>query len=152
MRIIEGDLDASGLKVGVVVSRWNQSITDRLLEGAVQRLDDLKAREVEVLSVPGALEIPVGARALIDAGCDAVVAIGVVIKGDTDHYDIVVRESAAGIGRVATDTGVPVGNAILAVHDVEDAIERSGWGESNKGREAVDAAVMTARAIAALDL
>lgn len=151
MRDVSGAIDATGLQIGVVVARWNQTVTDRLLKGALDRLDELGAAEVTVLRVPGSLELPVGARALATTGgCDAVVAIGVVIKGDTDHYDIVVRESTSGISRVSLDTGVPIGNAILAVHDVDDAMERSGSGATNKGREAVDAAVETANAIRAL--
>lgn len=150
MREVRGDLDASRLKVGVVVARWNQSVTDRLLEAATTRLTELGASDVVLLRVPGALEIPVGARSLIDTGCNAVVAIGVVIKGETDHYDIVVGQSTAGVSRLSVESGVPIGNAILAVHDVDDALARSGPGDSNKGREAVDAAVETANAIAAL--
>jgi 6,7-dimethyl-8-ribityllumazine synthase len=84
---------------------------------------------------------------LAKTGCQAIVAIGVVIKGETDHYEIVVRESTSGVSRVAIDTGVPVGNAILAVHDIDDAMARSGTGEANKGAEAADAAVMTATAL-----
>lgn len=149
-REIKGDLDASHLSVGVVVASWNEAITERLLRGAVDRLEELGARDPIVLRVPGALEIPVGAKALIENGCDALVAIGTVVKGDTDHYDIVVRESASGISRVALDSGVPIANAILAVHDYQDAVDRSGSGQSNKGREAVDAAVETANAIRGL--
>jgi 6,7-dimethyl-8-ribityllumazine synthase len=81
---------------------------------------------------------------------DAVVAIGTVIKGDTDHYDIVVRESAAGIALVAAQTGTPVANAILAVHEVGHAMERAGRDDSNKGAEAVEAAVRTATALRGL--
>lgn len=147
---VEGSLDASELKVGIVVARWNQSITDRLLDGALTRLKKLGAGEVIVLRVPGALEIPVGASALVKSGCDAIVAIGVVIKGETDHYDIVVGESASGINRVSVDSGIPIGNAILAVHDVDDAIARSEPGSTNKGVEAVDAAVSTANALMSL--
>jgi 6,7-dimethyl-8-ribityllumazine synthase len=147
---IQGTLDASGLKVGVVVGNWNQNVTDRLLEGAIERLQGLGADEVTVLRVPGALEIPIGARALADSGCDAIVAIGVVIKGETDHYEIVVRESTSGVSRVALDTGVPIGNAILAVHDVDDALARSGTGDANKGAEAAEAAVLTATALGEL--
>ncbi len=146
MTEIEGVLDASELKVGVVVARWNQTITDRLLTGALDRLKTLGADDVMVLHVPGALEIPLGAAALAKSGCQAIVAIGVVIKGETDHYDIVVRESTSGVSRVALDTGVPIGNAILAVHDIDDAMARSGTGEANKGAEAADAAVLTATA------
>lgn len=147
---IEGVLDASSLKVGVVAAQWNQTITDRLLGGALDRLKMLGATDVTVLRVPGALEVPVGAAALVESGCQAVVAIGVVIKGETDHYEIVVRESTSGVSRVALETGIPIGNAILAVHDVDDALARSGTGDANKGVEAADAAVMTATALAQL--
>lgn len=147
---IEGDLDASSLKVGVVVASWNQAITDRLLDGALARLADMGAIDPPVLRVPGALEIPVGAKALIGHGCEAIVAIGTVIKGETDHYEIVVDHSNAGLARLAVDTGIPIGNAILAVHDIEDALSRSGADEANKGAEAATAAVSTANAIRAL--
>jgi len=150
VREIKGSLDATGLKVGIVAARWNQSITERLLGSAVARLEELGAEDVTVLHVPGALEIPVGARALVEDGCDAVVAIGVVIKGETDHYDIVVSQSTSGVSRLALETGVPIGNAILAVHDVEDALARAGSGEGSKGVEAVDAAVETANAVASI--
>jgi 6,7-dimethyl-8-ribityllumazine synthase len=150
VREIKGSLDATGLKVGIVAARWNQSITERLLGSAVARLEELGAEDVTVLHVPGALEIPVGARALVEDGCDAVVAIGVVIKGETDHYDIVVSQSTSGVSRLALETGVPIGNAILAVHDVADALARAGSGEGSKGVEAVDAAVETANAVASI--
>lgn len=148
-RTVEGDLDASGLHVGVAVSTWNRSVTDRLLDGALGRLEAMGA-EVTVLRVPGALELPIAARSLADAGCDAVVAIGTIVRGDTDHYEIVVRESTAGIARVALDTGIPVANAILAVNEYGHAVERAGEGPSNKGFEAAEAAVSTAVALRAL--
>jgi 6,7-dimethyl-8-ribityllumazine synthase len=150
MREVTGSLDATGLRVGVVAARWNQSITDRLLDSVVARLEELGADDVVVLHVPGALEIPVGARALVEDGCDAVVAIGVVIKGETDHYDIVVNQSTSGVSQLALETGVPIGNAILAVHDVADALARAGAGNASKGVEAVDAAIETANAIASI--
>lgn len=152
MRAVEGEFDASGMVIGVVVASWNQTVTDRLLAGALEHLEGSGAEDVIVLRVPGALEIPVGARALIEHGCNAVVAIGTVIKGDTDHYEIVVKEANFGITSVAISTGVPIGNAILAVHDVADAISRSGIASSNKGAEAAEAAVRTANAIAKLGL
>lgn len=145
-RFVEGELDGSGLHVGVVVATWNQTVTDQLLEGALGRLSELGA-EATVLRVPGALELPLGARKLADAGCHAVVAIGTVVRGDTDHYEIVVRESTSGVARVALDTGVPVTNAILAVNDYSHAVDRSGQGPSNKGYEAAEAAVLTAVAL-----
>lgn len=147
---IEGSLDASGLHVGIAAGLWNQAITDKLVDGAVARLEELGAAEVTLLRVPGALEVPLAAQKLAEAGCDAVVAIGAVVKGETDHYDVVVRESARGIGLVALETGVPVANAILAVHDYADALERAGTGQANKGQEAVDAAVTTSNALRSL--
>lgn len=145
-RIVEGSTDGRGLKIGIVAARWNQAITDRLVEGASGRLEEIGVDEITVLRVSGALELPLGAKKLAEAGCDAVVAIGTVVKGETDHYDIVVRESSQGVARVALDTGVPVANAILAVHDYQLAVERAGSGDTNKGAEAADAAVETATA------
>jgi 6,7-dimethyl-8-ribityllumazine synthase len=145
--LVEGNLDGAGLHVGVVVATWNRVVTDRLLDGAVARLEQLGVGEITVLRVSGALELPVGAKALAGAGCDAIVAIGTVIRGDTDHYDIVVRESTAGISRVALDTGIPVTNAVLAVSEYTHAVERAGEGPSNKGHEAAEAAVITVNAL-----
>lgn len=146
-RIVEGRSDASGLHIGVAVATWNQAITDRLLDGAQRALRALNTRAVTVLRVPGALELPLAAQALLDGGADGVVAIGVVIKGDTDHYDVVVRESCAGITRVALDRSAPVGNAILAVHDPAHALERAGADDSNKGVEVARAVVAMVNAV-----
>jgi 6,7-dimethyl-8-ribityllumazine synthase len=148
---IEGAPDATGLHVGVVVSSWNRPITDRLLDGALRRLDEMRADRVTVLRVPGALEIPIGARKLIDNGCDAVVAIGTVIRGETDHYEIVVRESTSGVAQVGLATGVPVANAILAVSEYSQAVDRAMDGPSNKGYEAADAAIAMAVALRRLE-
>jgi 6,7-dimethyl-8-ribityllumazine synthase len=150
IREVVGEASGEGLHVGLAVAMWNQTITDRLLAGAKSRCEQLGVTDVTVLRVPGALELPVAALALADEGCDAVVAIGAVVRGDTDHYDIVVRESSAGVARVALETGVPVTNAILAVHDVSQAMARSEEGGGNRAAEAVEAAVITARALAAL--
>lgn len=145
--MIEGRLDGVDLHIGIAVASWNQTITDRLIDGATSRCAELNVSKVTVIRVPGALELPLAAQALAKKGCDGVVAIGTVVKGDTDHYDIVVRESSAGVNRVALDTGVPIGNAILAVHDFEQAVERSDAGEANKGSETVDAVILTATAL-----
>lgn len=145
-RTVEGSTDGSGLHVGIAAARWNQAITDRLVEGAAGHLVALGVDEVTLLRVPGALELPLAASKLAESGCDAVVAIGTVVRGETDHYEIVVRESSQGLTRVALDSGIPVANAILAVHDYEHAVERAGSGESNKGVEAAEAAVRTANA------
>lgn len=149
-RLIEGIRDGAGIHVGIAVANWNQAITDRLLEGATTCCERLGVEEVTVLRVPGALELPIAARKLAEAGCDAVVAIGTIVKGETDHYDIVVDRSSEGIGRVALDTGVPVANAILAVHEYSQAVERARAGSSNKGFEATEAAVLTITALARL--
>lgn len=141
--IIQGSLDGSGLHIGLAAARWNQAITGRLLEGAERRCEALGVSHITVLHVPGALELPLAVRKLAEYGCDAVVAIGAVIKGDTDHYDIVVRESSSGIAQVALETSVPVTNAILAVHELADAVDRAQEGDANKGVEAVDAAILT---------
>lgn len=145
-RVVDGSTSGSGLHIGIAAARWNQAITDRLVDGATKRLEELGVDEITLLRVPGALELPIAAQRLAEAGCDAVVAVGTVVKGETDHYDIVVRESAQGVARVALDTGIPVANAILAVHDYELAVERAGSGDSNKGVEAAEAAVTTANA------
>lgn len=147
--MIEGDLDGTGLRVGIAVATWNRSVTDRLLDAAVVRLEELGA-EVTVMRVPGALELPIACKALAEDGSDAVVAIGTVVKGETDHYDIVVRESTSGISRVALDTGVPVANAILAVTDFGHAMERAAEGPANKGHEAAEAAIAMTRALRGL--
>ena len=149
-RVVEGTTKASDLHVGIAVALWNQAITDRLLDGALGRCEELGVGEVTVLRVPGALELPLAAQALAKHGCDAVVAIGTIVKGDTDHYDIVVRESTAGIARVALDQNIPITNAILAVHDYAHAVDRSVGGEANKGSEAVESAVLTATALVGL--
>lgn len=117
-----------------------------MLNAATKRCEALGVGEVTVLRVPGALELPIAAQALAKDH-DAVIAIGTVVKGETDHYEIVVRESTTGVSRVALDTGVPVANAILAVHDYSHAVDRSGENDANKGVEAADAAVLTATAL-----
>lgn len=148
---VEGDLVGAGLHVGIASALWNQAITDRLLDGAMRRCRQLGVHQVTVLTVPGALELPLAAKALVERGCDAVVAIGAVIRGDTDHYDIVVRESASGIARVSLESGVPVANSILALHDASQAADRAGEGAANKGFESAGSAVKLARALRELD-
>jgi 6,7-dimethyl-8-ribityllumazine synthase len=146
IRVVEGSKSGTGLQIGIAVATWNQAITDRLLQGALDRLREMEVTEITVLRVPGALELPVAVKTLIGNGCDAAIAIGAVVKGDTDHYEIVVRESTAGIAQVAVETGIPVANAVLAVHDYRQALERSGEGAANKGAEAAEAAVLSATA------
>ena len=146
IREISQDLDGSDLRVGVVVASFNEFITKPLLEGALGRLAELKVASVDVVWVPGALELAPLAGHLAKRA-DAVIAIGAVIEGETDHYAYVAGQSAAGLTRVAIDNGIPVANAVLTVRDVEHAQDRSLPGPSNKGFEAAEAAVIAANAI-----
>ena len=137
-----GDFDAAGLKVGVAAATFNSEITNGLLEGAMSVLDDA---DVTVVRVPGSFELPLVARTLVEGGCDAVVAIGAVILGETDHYEHIARETARGLQDVMLSTGVPVAFGVLTVRDAEHARSRSLPGPGNKGTEAAEAAVRTAR-------
>lgn len=132
------------LTVGVAVASFNQSITDRLLQGTLEALQRRQVGKVQLLRVAGAWELPWAADALARRGCDAVVAVGAVIKGETDHYEVIVRESAAGLVKVALDHGLPVTNAVLTVRDFDQARDRSEPGPGNKGAEAAEAAVAAA--------
>jgi 6,7-dimethyl-8-ribityllumazine synthase len=139
--------------VAIVRSRFNPAVTDGLLEGARQALVEMGASRsaLEVVDVPGAFELPVAARAAARSGrFDAVIAIGAVIRGDTDHYEHIAREAASGLARVALRTGVPVGFGVLTVEREEQALARSAAGPGNKGGEAARAAVATVQALRAL--
>ena len=142
-----GDFDAAGLKVGVAAATFNAEITDGLLDGALSVLDDA---EVVLVRVPGSFELPLVARTLIEGGCEAVVALGAVVLGETDHYEHIARETARGLQDVMLSTGVPVGFGVLTVRDPEHARSRSLPGPGNKGTEAAEAAVRTARLLAEL--
>lgn len=137
-----GAFDAIGLRIGVAVSAFNAEITEGLLDGALSVLDDA---EVTVVRVAGSFELPLVAKTLIEAGCDAVVAIGAVVLGETDHYEHIARETARGLQDVMLTTGVPVSFGVLTVRDVAHARARSTPGPGNKGTEAAEAAVRTAR-------
>ena len=135
------------LRVGVVVSTFNGSITAGLLQGALEALGRLGVDVPTVVEVAGAMELPVVSRALVDAGNDCVVALGAVIEGETDHYEHVATQSIAGLMSVAISTGVPVGVGVLTVRVASHAVERSRPGPGNKGAEAAEAAVAAATAI-----
>jgi len=145
--------DATGLRVAVVVSRFNHPISVRLLEACVDELERRGADggDVHVAWVPGAFELPLAASALTaDGRYDAVVTLGVVIRGGTPHFDYVCRAVTDGVREVARDTGVPVAFGVLTCDDVNQALARAGEGESNKGREAARAAVEMACLLRAL--
>jgi 6,7-dimethyl-8-ribityllumazine synthase len=141
-------VDASGLRVAVAVTSWHQQVSDGLLAGALAALSDCKVDDPTIVRVPGAFELPVVASALA-AHHDAVVTLGVVIRGGTPHFDYVCRAVTDGCTRVALDTGVPVGFGVLTCDTEEQALDRAGLPGSHqdKGREAALAAVSTARAL-----
>ena len=138
------------MMIGLAVSRFNQVVTARLLAGAQAELARRGIADIEVLEVPGAWELPLGVRYLLDGGCDGVVALGAVIRGETDHYEVIVRESAAGLMRVSLEWGKPVGNAVLTVENLDQALARSEPGPGNKGAEAAAAVVELASHAASL--
>lgn len=139
-----GKLDASGLRFGVVVSRFNEFITDRLLRGAYDGLirSGAKEKDVEIVRVPGAFEIPSAARTLAETKkYDAIICLGCLLRGDTAHYDVIVNEVTRGIGQSAQETGVPHAFGVLTCETLEQAIDRAGLKMGNKGFEAALAAV-----------
>jgi 6,7-dimethyl-8-ribityllumazine synthase len=141
---LEGKLDASGLKFGLVVSRFNNFITDKMIEGALDCLDrhGAKLDDQSVAYVPGSLEIPAAARRMADSGrYDAVICIGAVIRGHTPHFDYVAGESAKGVARLGMDSKVPVVYGIVTTDTLEQAIERAGTKSGNKGWDAALAAI-----------
>lgn len=136
------------MRVAIVVSRFNDFITERLRVGAEQLLIEhgLGASDVEVLHVPGAFEIPMAAQRIAETGrVSAVVCLGCLIKGATPHFDYIASACAHGITAAASATGVPMSFGVLTTNSVEEAVERAGDGDANKGREAAQAALEMAR-------
>ena len=144
---------ARGLRIAIVRALFNPKATDGLLQGAREELAVLgaDARRVHVFDVPGAFELPLAAQAAARSRrFDAIVALGAVIQGETDHYQHIARETAAGLAAVARETGVPVGFGVLTVRRAAHALARSGRSGDNKGREAARAAVFTVHTLRAL--
>ncbi|MDU0382164.1 6,7-dimethyl-8-ribityllumazine synthase [Staphylococcus pseudintermedius] len=140
----EGQLNGKGLKIGVVVSRFNDLITGRLLDGAQDALRRHQVAEdsIDVVYVPGAFELPIVAKKMAQTGkYDAVVTLGCVIRGATSHYDYVCNEAAKGIAKASDDTGVPVIFGVLTTENIEQAIERAGTKAGNKGAESAVGAI-----------
>lgn len=141
------------MRVAIVVSRFNDFVTARLLDGARAALADagVAADDVEVLHVPGAFEIPIAAQRVAETGkVDAVVCLGCLIRGETPHFEFIASACAHGITAAAASTGVPMSFGVLTTNSAEEALERAAAGPSNKGREAADAAVEMARLFARL--
>ncbi len=140
----EGKLDAAGLKVGVVVSRFNSFLTDKLVEGALDCLVRHGAVETDqaVAWVPGAFELTPTASRMVDTGkFDAVVCLGAVVRGHTPHFDYVAGEAAKGIGRLGMTSKIPVVFGVITADTLEQAIERAGTKAGNKGWDAAEAAI-----------
>ena len=143
-KVVAGKLSATGLRFGIVVSRFNEFITDRLLRSAYDGLirSGAKEKAIEIVRVPGSFEIPSAARTLAETKkYHAIICLGCLLRGDTAHYDVIVNEVTRGIGQSAQETGVPHAFGVLTCETLEQAIDRAGLKMGNKGLEAALAAV-----------
>ncbi len=141
---IEGDLSAAGRRFGIVVARWNAVITDRLLQGSLDALlrSGAVRDQIEIIRVPGAWEIPAAARTLAETGrFHAIITLGVLLRGETAHYEAIYTEVARGIGQSQQETGVPHAFGVLTCETLEQALDRAGLKAGNKGYEAAIAAI-----------
>jgi len=148
-KTVEGKLDASGLKFGIIVSRFNELVSKGLLEGAIDCLKRHGAAEetIDVVWAPGAFEIPVIAKKMASKKYSAIICLGAVIRGGTPHFDYVASEAAKGIAKVSLDSGVPVIFGILTTDNLEQALERSGAKPGNKGFAAAMSAIELANVL-----
>lgn len=150
MKTIEGDLNAQGLRFGIVVSRFNDFITSRLLDGALDALYRHGAQEdaIELVRVPGSFEIPLASKKLAQKGSfDAIICLGAVIRGATPHFDYVAAEVSKGIASASLDTGVPISFGVITSDTIEQAVERAGSKAGNKGWDAAMTAIEMAQVI-----
>jgi len=150
MKVFEGKLLARGLRFGIVVSRFNDFIGERLLGGALDALKRNGAddQNIDIFKVPGAFEIPLIAKKAAQTGkYDAVICLGAVIRGGTPHFDYIAAEVSKGIANVSIDSGVPISFGVLTTDTLEQAIERAGAKSGNKGWDAASAAVEMANLI-----
>lgn len=148
MKVYEGQIDGAGLKIGLVVSRFNDFVTSRLVEGCLDALkrNGVEDDDIELAYVPGSFEIPLVAQRMArTGGYDAVIALGAVIRGATSHFDFVAGQVARGISTASMDTGVPIIFGVITTETIEQAIERAGTRLTNRGFEAGTAAIETAR-------
>lgn len=148
--VIEGHVVDHGLKIGIVVTRFNEFITSKLLDGALDALrrHEVAEENVTVVWVPGAFEVPVVAQKLAQGGAfDAVICLGAVIRGATSHYDVVCNEVSKGIAQASLKTGVPVMMGVLTCDTIEQAIERAGTKAGNKGFECAVGAIEMANVL-----
>jgi len=144
VKIVEGVLKGEGLKMGVVVSRFNSFITERLLTGAVDALTryGVKKRDIVVYRVPGSFEIPLVAKPLASSGLyDSLVCLGALVRGQTSHFDFISSEVTKGLAQVSMESGTPVSFGVITADTTEQAIERAGTKMGNKGFEAAVSAI-----------
>ena len=152
--IIEGDLAAGGQRFAVIAARFNASVVEPLVQGALDALRQHGAaeRQLEIVRVPGAFEIPLGARKLaLTRRYAALIALGAVVRGETPHFDFVAGECASGLARISTDTGVPIAFGVLTTDTMEQALDRAGGKAGNKGADAALAALEMANILRRLD-
>lgn len=152
---INGNLEGKGLRIAIGVSRFNLFVTQKLLEGAKEALTlhGVMDEDILVAWVPGSFELPVAAKTMAETGrYDAIICLGAVIRGETDHYELVSENAASGIGRVALDTGVPVCFGVLATDKAEQAIDRAGGKSGNLGYSAALVAIETVRLLEKIKL
>lgn len=150
MKVIQGELQAKGLKFAIVVSRFNDFITSKLLDGAVDALlrHGAKDEDIEVVKVPGSFEIPLAAKKMALKGTyNAIICIGTVIRGATPHFEYVAAEVSKGIASVSLETGVPIAFGIITSDTIEQAVERAGAKSGNKGFDAAITAIEMAQVL-----
>src|SRR5579875_568304 len=150
-RTFQGSLNAANLRIGIVVSRFNEFITEQLAKGALDVLEKYGCphEKISFVNVPGVWELPMAAKALANR-CDAIVALGAVVRGDTPHFEYVAGAAADGLSRVSIDTGVPIGLGVLTTDNLQQAMDRAGGKSGNKGSEAAEAAIELANLLKAL--
>jgi len=150
MKTYEGKLVAKGMKVCIVVSRFNEFITGKLLDGAVDSLvrREVNESDIDVVWVPGSFEIPVVTqKACLTKKYDGIICLGAVIQGDTPHYEYIAAEVTKGIAQISLQTGIPVSYGILTTENLEQAIERAGTKAGNKGAQAAESLIETVNVI-----
>jgi 6,7-dimethyl-8-ribityllumazine synthase len=148
MKVIQGELQAKGLRFAVIVSRFNDFITGKLLEGAVDALvrHGAKEEDIDVIKVPGAFEIPLTAKKVATkGGYNALICLGTVIRGATPHFDYVAAEVSKGVAMASMETGVPMAFGVLTTDTIEQAVERAGTKSGNKGFDAAMTAIEMAQ-------
>jgi 6,7-dimethyl-8-ribityllumazine synthase len=151
MHVIEGQMNAAGLKFAIVATRFNDIIVDRLVGGAVDYLTRHGAdkENITIIRIPGAFELPIACKKIAEGAqnYDGIIALGAVIRGGTPHFDYVCAEAAKGIGQVSLSSGMPIGFGLLTTDNLEQAIERAGSKGGNKGVEAAAALLETVRVL-----